>query len=132
MTRVLVVHHDVDAADLEVEALRHAGYEVQQCGGPTHALTACPVMHGAPCWQVDWADVVLYDAWAAGDGSATLTEDIRRVYPQKPVILTSSGMGLTWETDADEWTMAIDGPPTRERLAAAVEAAMAKKHAPAN
>jgi hypothetical protein len=41
-------------------------------------------------------------------------------------------MGLTWEADADEWTMAIDGPPTRERLAAAVEAAMAKTHAPPN
>jgi hypothetical protein len=118
-------------ADLEVEALRHAGYEVEQCGGPTHALTACPVMHGVPCWQVDWADVVVYDAWAAGDGAHDLTVDIRAVYPNKPIILTSSGMDLSWENeDPSGRTSVVSGPPTRANLSAAIEAALAQGQPP--
>ena len=34
MTRVLVVHHDPDQADIEVDRLRREGHEVQQCAGP--------------------------------------------------------------------------------------------------
>jgi DNA-binding NtrC family response regulator len=131
MTRVLVVHHDIDVADIEVEALRHAGYEVDQCGGPTHALTACPVMRGQPCWQVDAADVVLYDAWAAGDGAADLTADLRVLYPRLPVVLTTSGMELDWEEkDPARRTTTVVGAPTRANLAAAIEEALAKARAP--
>ena len=95
MTRVLVVHHDLDMADEEVASMRRAGYEVDQCAGPTHALHACPVMRGLPCWQVDWADVVVYDEWAAGNGGGELTEDLRILYPDKPVVLTSLGASLS-------------------------------------
>jgi DNA-binding NtrC family response regulator len=127
MTRVLVVHHDVDLADLEVEALRHAGYEVDQCGGPTHAILSCPVMRGQPCWQVDAADVVVYDAWAAGDGAGDLMADLRVVYPDIPIVLTSSGMELDWEEqDPARRTASVAGAPTRANLAAAVEEALAK------
>lgn len=131
MTRVLVVHHDVDLADLEVDALRRAGYEVDQCGGPTHALSACPVMRGQPCWQVDAADVVVYDAWAAGDGGADLMADLRVLYPKLPVVLTSTGMELDWEDkDPAERTTSVAGVPTRTNLAAAIEESLAKARPP--
>ena len=34
MTRVLLVYHDVDVADIEADELRRAGYEVDRCAGP--------------------------------------------------------------------------------------------------
>jgi DNA-binding NtrC family response regulator len=130
MARILVVNHDVDLADLEVDALRRAGHEVEQCSGPTHAITGCPVMQGMPCWQVDWADVLVYDAWAAGDGSSDLTADVRVLYPDKAIVLTSSGMGLDWaqETGPNRVTTLV-GAPTTAGLAKAVEDALASMRA---
>lgn len=126
MTRVLVVNHDVDLADLEVEGLRRAGYVVDQCGGPTHARTTCPVTNGATCWQVDWADVLVYDAFAAGDGGRELIEHIRLVYPDKPVVLTAPGVGLTWtdETSLDR-VRTVFGAPTTPALSRAIDEALA-------
>src|SRR3970040_446335 len=54
MTRVLVVHHDIDMADLETDELRSRGYEVEQCWGPKY--TSCPVMRGEKCAAADRAD----------------------------------------------------------------------------
>ena len=48
MTRVLVVHHDIDLADQEADALRRAGYDVTECMGPIGA--ACPILAGIP-WK---------------------------------------------------------------------------------
>ena len=126
--RVLVVNHDVDLADLEVDELRRAGYEVDQCGGPTHELTPCPVLRGLPCWQVAWADVLVYDAWAAGDGGQELTAGLRALYPGKPIVLTSAGMELAWTEDAGpNRVTSLAGTSTRGALARAVEDALAAR-----
>lgn len=124
MTRVLVVHHDHDVADAEVDELRRAGYEVQQCAGPIGG-DACPVLRGEPCWQVDDVDVLIYDVWAAGDGGRELIEDLRAQYPTKPVVLTSGGLLLDWaQTEGAEGVTPAFGPPDRTLLAAAVETAL--------
>jgi hypothetical protein len=124
MTRVLVVHHDVDVADIEVDDLRRAGYEVDQCAGPIGG-NDCPVLHGQPCWQVDAADVLVYDAWASGDGRRALIEDLREVHPDKPVVLTSGGLLLDWvEGHGNHGVTPALGPPDTTVLAAAVEAAL--------
>ena len=130
MFRVLVVNHDVDMADLEVDVLRRAGYEVDQCSGPTHARGACPLLRGLPCWQVEWADVLIYDVWSAGDGGAELTSCLQTEYPDKPIVLTSLGMDVAWTEDAGaaRYTV-LHGPPTRATLAAAVESALATTQA---
>lgn len=125
MTRVLVVHHDIDVADIEVDELRRAGYEVDQCAGPIGS-DACPVLHGEPCWQVDEADVLVYDMWASGDGHKELIEDIRDIHPDKPVVVTSPGLVLDWvETAGKHGVTPVLGAPTRKDLVAAVEAAIA-------
>ena len=127
MARVLVVNHDLDVADLEVDALRRAGHQVDQCGGPSHARTACPVLHGLPCWQVEWADVLVYDAWAGGDGAADLTKDLHLQYPGKAIVLTSTGMELSWsETEGPDGVTTVVGAPTRASLSEAVEEALVK------
>jgi hypothetical protein len=90
MTRFLVVHHDVDVADIEVDELRRAGHEVEQCAGPIGG-NPCPLLRGVRCPQVDWADVLVYDAWVSGDGEPELIEHLRAVYPEKAVVLTSGG-----------------------------------------
>ena len=66
------------------------GHEVQQCAGPV-AGSPCPVLRGERCWQVEWADVLLYDAWISGDGEQALIEDLRAIHPGKPVMLLSGG-----------------------------------------
>jgi len=126
MVKVLVVNHDVDLADIEVDQLRRAGYEVDQCSGPTHALTSCPVMQGLPCWQVAWADVLVYDAWAAGNADRDLIADLRAAYPGKPIVLTSAGMELAWTEDAGSTGVtSLAGATTGASLAQAVERASA-------
>jgi CheY-like chemotaxis protein len=124
MTRVLVVHHDIDLADAEVAELRRAGYEVEQCAGPIGG-DACPVLRGEACWQVDKADVLVYDVWAAGDGGRELIEDIREAYSDTPVVLTSGGLMLDWtETEGRHQVTPAFGAPNETVLAAAVESAI--------
>ena len=124
MTRVLVVHHDIDIADIEADGLRRMGYEVDQCAGPAGG-GECPVMRGERCWQVDWADVLVYDVWAAGDDGGELLEDIRNLYPDIPVVMTSGGLMLDWEeSEGPHQVTPVNGPPNPVSLAAAVEAAL--------
>ncbi len=94
MTRALVVHHDIDMADQEVESLRRFGYEVVQCSGPT--ANTCPVLNGGRCQLAADSDVMIYDAWADGDsdGSTHLIADLRRVHPEVPIVLTFPGIGM--------------------------------------
>jgi len=128
MVRVLVVDHDVDLADLKVDTLRRAGFEVDQCAGPTHALVACPVLGGLPCWQAEWADVLVYDVWAAGDSGQTLTQNLLRQYPDKAIVLTSQGIDVGWAQGEVRVTMAES--QSRDSLVNAVEAAYAGRVAP--
>jgi len=123
MTRVLVVHHDVDVGDIEVDALRRAGYEVDQCVGPIGS-DACPVLRGEPCWQVDKADVLVYDVWAAGDGRPELIDDLRDLHPDKPVVVTSPGMMLDWVRTQGPHGVTPVRAPTGSDLVAAIEMAL--------
>ena len=88
MTRVLLVYHDPDVADLEGDDLRRAGYEVDRCAGPVGG-SPCPVLHGEPCWQVEKADVLLYDTYDSEFGHGVLVDDLLELHPDKPLVLTS-------------------------------------------
>jgi hypothetical protein len=126
MTRVLVVHHDLDLAGQEVDSLRRFGYEVVECGGPTRSR--CPVLVGHPCDLAERADVLVYDAWASGDadGARVLIESIREIHPDTPVVLTSPGLALSWEeTTGPHAVTVLLGQPTGARLDAAIQAALA-------
>ena len=126
MTRVLVVHHDLEMAGQEVDSLRRFGYEVSECGGPTR--NRCPVLAGRPCDLAERADVLVYDAWASGDaeGARTLIENIRDVHPETPVVLTSPGLALSWEeTSGPHGVTTVLGQPTGARLHEAIQASLA-------
>ena len=87
MTKVLVVHHDIDLADQEVES--SAGTATSwSSSGPT--ANTCPT--GAP---VRWRHAP--DVWRGGDadGSMELIADLRRVHPEVPIVLTFPGVGLS-------------------------------------
>jgi CheY-like chemotaxis protein len=125
MTRVLVVHHDLDLAGQEVDSLRRFGYQVTECGGPTR--NACPILAGRPCDLAERADVLVYDVWASGDadGSRTLIENIRDIHPDTPIVLTSPGLQLSWEEGAGPHGLtALVGKPTGARLHAAIQMAL--------
>lgn len=126
MTRVLVVHHDIDLADQEVDSLRRRGYEVSQCAGP--AGTRCPVLAGDTCVLAEEADVLVYDAWATGEpgGAQRLIEGLRELHPDVPVVLLASGIEPDWiETAGSHRITPLVGAPTGERLAEAIEQALA-------
>jgi len=126
MTRVLVVHHDIDLGDQEVDSLRRRGYEVTQCLGPIGAH--CPILAGRTCALADAADVLVYDAWATGepDGAERLIEGLRELHPDVPVVLTATGIEPNWiETIGAHSITPLVGLPSGERLVEAIEAAIA-------
>ncbi len=125
MTRVLVVHHDLDLAGQEVDSLRRFGYEVTECGGPTR--NQCPVLAGHACVLAEQADVLVYDVWASGDaeGSRELIENIREIHPDTPVVLTSPGLNLGWEESVGPHSVTmLQGQPTGARLHEAIQSAL--------
>jgi hypothetical protein len=87
MTRVLLVYHDTNVADIEGDELRRAGFEVDRCAGPIGG-DACPVLDGRPCWQVNEADVLVYDTYGEF-GHGVLVEDLLELHPDKPLVLTT-------------------------------------------
>ncbi len=125
MTRVLVVHHDIDLADQEVDTLRRLGYEPVECAGPSGS--ACPVLRGEDCPDVANADVLLYDVWSTTEsgGGRTLIEGLREMHPEIPIVLTAPGMELDWvETEGAHKVVPLVGAPTAEKLDAAIKEAL--------
>jgi DNA-binding NtrC family response regulator len=126
MTRVLVVHHDIDLADQEVDTLRRLGYEPIGCAGP--GGSPCPVLRGDHCPDVDDADVLLYDVWSTTEsgGGKDLIERLREMHPEIPIVLTAPGMELDWvETEGVHKVIPLVGAPTAEKLDAAIKEALA-------
>ena len=126
MTRVLVVNHDIDLADEEVDSLRRRGYEVRECLGPIGAH--CPILAGHTCDLIGWADVVVYDAWATGEpgGAQELIEGLRELHPNIPIVLSATGIEPGWiETSGANQVTPLVGAPVGQRLATAIEAALA-------
>jgi hypothetical protein len=126
MTRVLVVNHDIDLADQEVDALRRRGYEVTECLGPIGAH--CPILSGRSCPLAEWAEVLIYDAWATGEpeGAQTLIEGLRAMHPAVPIILSANGIEPAWiETTGPLGITPVVGAPTGARLAVAIQEALA-------
>jgi hypothetical protein len=124
MTRVLVVNHDTDLADEEVDSLRRRGYDVRECLGPIGGH--CPILAGRPCDLVTWADVLVYDAWATGepDGAQALVQGLRAIHPEVPIVLSASGIEPDWiEIAGPRQITPLVGVPTGPRLAAAVDRA---------
>ena len=126
MTKVVVVSWDAWLVARYGDALRGAGYAVEVCGGPRQE--PCPVLGSLPCPLVDRADVLVYDAWAAGDSEAgrRLVGEVRETYPDLPVVLTSVDPRLDWvatEGPSRVTPLAADASPAD--LLAAVEAALA-------
>jgi hypothetical protein len=127
MTRVLVVHHDLDLAGQEVDSLRRLGYEVTECSGPTR--NQCPILAGLPCDLAEHADALVYDVWASGDadGSQKLIENIREIHPDTPIVLTSPGLALSWEEASGQHGVTmLQGQPTGARIHEAIQAALAE------
>ena len=131
MTRVLVVHHDIDLADQEVDSLRRLGYDVNQCSGPT--ANTCPVLAGHACVLAAEADVLVYDAWASGDadGARELINRLRDLHPDVPIVLTVPGIGLDWIEEAGpHGVVPLSGQPTGARLHEAITTARAALASP--
>src|SRR6187455_431625 len=126
MTRVLVVHHDLDLAGQEADSLRRFGYDVIECGGPTR--NRCPVLAGHPCDLAEQCDVLVYDVWASGDaeGARSLIENLREIHPETPIVTTSPGLALSWgETTGRHAVTMLLGQPTGGQLDEAIQAALA-------
>ena len=132
MTRVLVVHHDIDLEDQQVDTLRRLGYDPVGCAGPSG--TSCPIMRGEDCPDVAGADVLVYDVWSTTEsgGSALLVKNLREMHPDIPLVLSAPGMELDWvETEGPHKVVPLVGVPTAERLDAAIKEALRGNEQPA-
>lgn len=128
MTRVLVVNHDIDLADQEVDSLRRRGFEVKECLGPIGAQ--CPVLARRPCALAEWADVLVYDAWATGepDGAQDLIEGLRDLHPDVPLVLSAPGIQPDWmEIVGPTGVTPLVGLPSGARLAEAIRASLEER-----
>lgn len=126
MTRVLVVNHDTDLADEEVDSLRRRGYEVRECLGPIGAH--CPILAGRPCELAAWAQVMVYDAWATGEpeGARDLISGLRSHHPDIPIVLSATGIEPDWiEVAGPRGITPLVGAAVGARLAAAIEESLA-------
>ena len=125
MTRVLVVSHDIDLADQEVDSLRRLGYDVEQCGGPVRGR--CPVLAGRRCEMAERADVLVYDAWATGepDGAQRLIEGLRDLHPDIPLVLCSPSFEPDWiEIAGPHRVTPLVGRPSGARLRESIDQAL--------
>ncbi len=125
MTRILVVQRDPAVADRMAAGLRAAGYEIESCGGP--AQEPCPVIGDMPCPLVDRADVLVYDAWVAGDatGAHGLVSALRELYVDLPVVLTSVDGSVGWaELEGEHRVVPLGSRPSNAELVEAVEVAL--------
>jgi hypothetical protein len=107
--------------------LHQAGYEVERCGGPEREQ--CPVVGSLPCPLVDRSDVLVYDAWVAGDsdGGRRLISELREVYVDLPVILTSAE-SLDWvEEEGPHRVTPFRTVPSGRLLIDAVEMALTEQ-----
>ncbi len=128
MTRVLVVNRDQAAGDRVSSILVRAGYEVEHCDGPT--ADPCPVLDGLPCPLADSADVLVYDAWIGGDAASSrrLVADVREMYADLPVVLTSVDPSVSWAETEGAGRVVPLGPSFDEAtLVAAVERALTEQ-----
>ena len=127
MTRVLVVHHDIDLADQEVDSLRRLGYEPVECSGPSGF--PCPVLRGEDCPDVASADVLVYDVYSTNDPDSghMLFDNLMRMYPDTPIVITSLGMEVDWEPSGEHGKIVpLVGAPTAAKLDAAIKEALAR------
>jgi DNA-binding NtrC family response regulator len=129
MTRVLLVYQDIDVADVEGDELRRLGYEVDRCAGPVGG-EPCPVLRGEPCWQVEKADVLVYDVWKFGRHGPDLVDDLRALHPDKPLVLTSSNPELGSIVVDEHQVPPIFHAPSRDSLPATIERALRAPVAP--
>lgn len=128
MTRVLVVQRDQAVAEQMAVDLRRAGYDTEMCGGPE--VEPCPVIQDLPCPLVDRADVLVYDAWVAGGSEAghRLVSELREVYVDLPVVLTSVDGSLDWvERDGPHRVVPLGPRPAIDDLVAAIELALTEQ-----
>jgi len=126
MTRVVVVQRDPAVAEHMAAKLRSAGYETELCGGPNQE--PCPLIHDMPCPLVDRADVLVYDAWVAGDavGSEQLVSGLREAYVDLPVVLTSVDDTVGWpEREGRHRVFPLGNEPSDSELVATIETALA-------
>jgi len=123
MTRVLVVYHDVNVADIETDELLRAGFEIERCAGPIGG-SPCPVLHGEPCWQVEEADVLVYDIWESGRHDPEMVASLQAYHPGKPIVLTSSRAALE-DMKADEANLIFHAPTRADLIPAITRASKA-------
>jgi DNA-binding NtrC family response regulator len=125
MTRVLVVQRDHAVAEHMAERLRTAGYETELCGGPEQE--PCPMIRDMPCPLVDRADVLVYDAWVAGDAISgeQLVSELRELYSDLPVVLTSVDDSVAWaKREGRNRVLPLGSQPTDAELVDAIEVAV--------
>jgi len=94
--RVLLENPDPEAATAELDTLRHAGYAVAVCSGPT-SNDSCPVACSEGCALVEGADVVVTSLGLDRPEGRAVAEGLGLRYPQRPLVIEARPGELTTE-----------------------------------
>ena len=93
-------------------------------------------LSGRTCDLAAGADVLVYDAFMTGEpeGARRLVEGMRELHPDLPIVLVATSFEPEWvETAGAHRVTPLAGNPTGDRLATAIEAAIAlARSAPAD
>lgn len=84
--RVLLENPDEDASLASVDVLRHAGYAVAVCHGPT-AEARCPLACAETCALVEGADVVVTSLGDERAESREVLDLLRLRYASRPLVV---------------------------------------------
>ena len=92
--RVLVEHADPGSGAEVARALRHSGFAVATCPGPSW-LDPCPLLEGHDCPLITGADVVVSDLDGNPD-AASIVACVAERFPRTPLLLDVEPDEAAW------------------------------------
>lgn len=122
--RVLVEEDDSELRHAMAQALRRAGYQTAECGGPGHHDGACPLVEGTGCGTVDGADAVVQVLVTSDEPMHEVRAAITGHAPDLPVVVFAPKPAVDRRPDLVEGTLVNSGPLTRHGVVAAVTEAI--------
>ena len=122
--RVLVEEDDTELRHAMAEALRRAGYQTAECGGPGHHEGDCPLVTGAGCEAVDGADAVLQVLVTSDEPMHEVRAALTGHDPDLPVVVFAPKPAVDRRPDLVEGILVNSGPLTRHGVVAAVTEAI--------
>jgi hypothetical protein len=120
--RILVEEEDPALRGAMVAALRDAGYQTAECGGPgSHGDGRCPLVERGECAAVDEADAVMQVLVPSDEAMNEVRAIIREHRPDLPISVMAPEATAFRHPDLVDGTTVSSVPLTRKSVARAAD-----------